>query len=217
VDRDTIRRRGAIVGILDAVARGDIDILVGTQMIAKGHDFPAVTLVGVVSADVGLGIADFRAAERTFQLVTQVVGRAGRGSTPGEAIVQSLYPDHYSLKAAAAQDYDTFYAREIDYRRKLQYPPAVGLVNVVVKHRALETAMADARDLATRVRRAAPGVHVIGPAPAALSKIKDEYRVQVLLKSARRTGMREALLAALAARPELRRRTIVDIDPIAML
>jgi primosomal protein N' (replication factor Y) len=217
VDRDTVRRRGAVVEVVQAVARGEIDILVGTQMIAKGHDFPAVTLVGVVSADVGLGLADFRAAERTFQLVTQVVGRAGRGTTPGEAIVQSLYPDHYSIRAAAAQDYRAFFDREMDYRRKLQYPPVVGLVNVIVKHRSLERAMADAGDLATRVRRGSRGIRVMGPAPAALAKVKDEFRAQIFLKSGQRSAMREALLRALSARPDLRRRTIVDVDPLSVL
>jgi primosomal protein N' (replication factor Y) len=144
VDRDTIRRRGAIARVLSAVARGDIDILVGTQMIAKGHDFPSVTLVGVVSADVGLGLADFRAGERTFQLLTQVVGRAGRGQVAGEAIVQTLYPGHYSVMAAAAQDFAAFYSREIEFRRAMHYPPDVALINVVVKGRSLERAMGDA-------------------------------------------------------------------------
>jgi primosomal protein N' (replication factor Y) len=217
VDRDTVRRRGAVVEVVEAVARGEIDILVGTQMIAKGHDFPAVTLVGVVSADVGLGLADFRAAERTFQLVTQVVGRAGRGTIPGEAIVQSLYPDHYSIRAAAAQDYRAFFDREMDYRRKLQYPPVVGLVNVIVKHRSLERAMADAGDLAARVRRGGRGIRVMGPAPAALARVRDEFRAQIFLKSGRRSAMREALRGALSARPDLRRRTIVDVDPLSVM
>src|SRR5262249_44419133 len=110
VDRDTIRRRGAIAGLLAKFARREIDVLVGTQMIAKGHDFPSVTLVGVISADVGLGIADFRASERTFQLLTQVAGRAGRGEVAGEAVVQTLYPDHYSIRHACRQDYAAFYA-----------------------------------------------------------------------------------------------------------
>jgi len=217
VDRDTVRRRGAVVEVVEAVARGEIDILVGTQMIAKGHDFPAVTLVGVVSADVGLGLADFRAAERTFQLVTQVVGRAGRGTTAGEAIVQSLYPDHYSIRAAAAQDYRAFFDREMDYRRKLQYPPVVGLVNVIVKHRSLERAMADAGDLADRVRRGSRGIRVMGPAPAALARVRDEFRAQIFLKSGQRSVMRDALRRALSARPDLRRRTIVDVDPLSVL
>jgi len=217
VDRDTIRRRGAIARVLRDVARGAIDILVGTQMIAKGHDFPAVTLVGVVSADVGLGLADFRASERTFQLLTQVVGRAGRGETPGEAIVQTLYPDHYAIRAAAAQDYDTFFEREIEFRRQLHYPPAVALVNVVVKGKTFDAAMADAQDLASRVRR--HGVHgkVLGPAPAALAKVRDEFRAQFFLKGTHRRAMRLALTRALDERSELKRKVVVDVDPVTTL
>jgi primosomal protein N' (replication factor Y) len=216
VDRDTVRRRGAISRILGGVRRGELDILVGTQMIAKGHDFPAVTLVGVVSADVGLGLADFRAAERTFQLLTQVVGRAGRGDTAGEAIVQSLYPDHYSVEAAARQDYDMFFARESEFRRAMHYPPAVAMINVVVRSRTLEGAIGDAGDLAARVRAAAVG-RVLGPAPAAVSKIKDEFRAQFFVKGTRRRAMREAVARALAARPDLGRRTIVDVDPVSVI
>jgi len=176
VDRDTIQRRGAMAAVLSRMARGDIDILIGTQMIAKGHDFPSVTLVGVVSADVGLGLADFRASERTFQLITQVVGRAGRGDSRGEAVVQSIYPDHYSIRAAAAQDYRTFFEREIEYRTRLHYPPATSLINVVVKGKTLDRAMADATTLASSIRRSRAGVAIVGPAPAPLSKVKDEYR-----------------------------------------
>src|SRR5262249_47163991 len=123
LDRDSIRRKGALAALLTRFRDGKIDVLVGTQMIAKGHDFPRVTLVGVVSADVGLGLADFRAAERTFQLLTQVAGRAGRGEQPGQAIVQSLYPDHYSIQMACRQDYPSFFERELRFRRAMQYPP----------------------------------------------------------------------------------------------
>ena len=216
VDRDTVRRRGAIARVLQAVANGEIDILVGTQMIAKGHDFPSVTLVGVVSADVGLGLADFRAGERTFQLLTQVIGRAGRGTVRGEAIVQTLYPDHYSVQAAAAQDYQAFRTREIEFRRAMQYPPVVALINVIVKGRTLDGAMGDALDLVKRVRASGIKAKVLGPAPAALSRLKDEYRAQFFIKGHQRRLMREALLAALAARPDLRRRTIVDVDPVTV-
>jgi primosomal protein N' (replication factor Y) len=217
VDRDTTRRRGAIAGVLRGVATGAIDIVVGTQLIAKGHDFPAVTLVGVVSADVGLGLADFRAAERTFQLLTQVVGRAGRGHTPGEAIVQTLYPNHYSIRAAAAQEYDPFYDRELEFRANLQYPPTVALINVVVKGKSLDAALTDAHDLAKRIRH--HGVHgkVLGPAPAALSKIRDEHRAQIFIKGRHRKDMRSALRIALDERPELKRRTIVDVDPVSVI
>jgi len=217
VDRDTIRRRGAIARVLRDVERGAIDVLVGTQMIAKGHDFPAVTLVGVVSADVGLGLADFRAAERTFQLLTQVVGRAGRGDVPGEAIVQTLYPDHYAVRAAAAQDYGAFFERELTFRTSLHYPPVVALINVVVKGRTLEGAMTDAHDLVKRIRVHGPRGSVIGPAPAPLSKIKDEYRAQFFLKGAHRRPMRQALERAFEERPESRRRALVDVDPVGVL
>ncbi len=217
VDRDTIRRRGAIARVLRDVASGAIDILVGTQMIAKGHDFPSVTLVGVVSADVGLGLADFRASERTFQLLTQVVGRAGRGQTPGEALIQTLYPDHYAIRAAAAQDYDTFFEREMQFRRELHYPPVVALINVVVKGRTLEAALGDAQDLVTLVRRHGGHGKVLGPAPAALSKVRDEYRAQFFLKGTHRRAMRQALTRALDERSDLKRKVIVDVDPTSTL
>jgi primosomal protein N' (replication factor Y) len=217
VDRDTIRRRGALARVLRRVALGEIDIVVGTQMIAKGHDFPSVTLAGVIAADVGLGLADFRAAERTFQLLTQVVGRAGRGDAPGQAVVQTLYPDHYAVKAAAAQDYDVFFEQEMKFRSTLQYPPATALINVFVKGTSLEKAMSDAIDLVARVRAHEPRGRVLGPAPAALSKIKDEYRAQFFVKGAHRTAMRTAVERALADRPDLKRRTIVDVDPMSVI
>ena len=222
LDRDSARRKGAIGVLLSRLRDGDIDVLVGTQMIAKGHDFPGVTLVGVVSADVGLGMADFRASERTFQLLTQVAGRAGRGETAGEAIVQTIYPDHYSIQLACRQDYPAFYARELAFRRAMRYPPLVSLVNIVVRSRTLAGAMADAGDIVDRLNRAGPGqqghdVRVLGPAPAPLGKLRGECRVQILMKSANRRAMRESVLAALATRPDLARRVTVDIDPVSVL
>lgn len=217
LDRDTVRRRGAIVDLLRRFAAREIDVLVGTQMIAKGHDFPRVTLVGVVSADVGLGVADFRAAERTFQLLTQVAGRAGRGDMTGEAIVQTLYPGHYSIRHACRQDYVTFFEDEIRYRRAMRYPPAVALVNVVVRARRAGAAMADAAGLAQRLRRRAASFRVLGPAPAPLGRLRGEHRVQLFLKGTHRRAMREALLAAIEADPDLRRRTTIDVDPVTVL
>src|SRR5439155_12248652 len=152
LDRDAIRRKGALNTLLARFRDGEIDILVGTQTIAKGHDFPRVTLVGVVSADVGLGLADFRASERTFQLLTQVAGRAGRGGQRGQAIVQTLYPDHYSIQLACRQDYRAFYERELQFRKTMRYPPLVSLVNTVVRARTFAGAMDDAADLVQRVR-----------------------------------------------------------------
>jgi primosomal protein N' (replication factor Y) len=222
VDRDTIRKRGAITTVLARFAARELDIIVGTQMIAKGHDFPAVTLVGVISADVGLGLADFRAAERTFQLLTQVAGRAGRGEIRGEAIVQTLYPDHYSIRHACRQDYQAFFDEEIAFRRAMRYPPAVALINAVVKARTAPGAMEDAGEIVRALRAAtAPGVappyRVLGPAPAPLSRLKGEHRAQFFIKGTHRAQMRRALLAALDTRPDLKRRTIVDVDPMSVL
>ncbi len=217
VDRDTIRRRGAIAALLARFSAGEIDVLVGTQMIAKGHDFPQVTLVGVVSADVGLGLADFRAGERTFQLLTQVAGRAGRGTIAGEAVVQTIHPTHYSIRHACRQDYLAFYDEEITFRRAMRYPPAVALINGIVKAATLDAALSDAAALVATLRAGGETYRVLGPAPAPLSKIKGEHRAQFFIKGIHRARMRQALLAALAARPDLRRRTIVDIDPVSVL
>ena len=150
-------------------------------MIAKGHDFPSVTLVGVISADVGLGLADFRAAERTFQLLTQVAGRAGRGVLAGEAIVQTLYPTHYSIQHACRQDYPAFYENELTFRRAMRYPPSVALINVIVKARTRQAAMDDAGEIARGLRTPALGAwRVLGPAPAPLGRLKGEHRAQLL-------------------------------------
>jgi primosomal protein N' (replication factor Y) len=217
VDRDTIRKRGAIAALLSRFAAGELDVLVGTQMIAKGHDFPRVTLVGVISADVGLGLADFRAAERTFQLLTQVAGRAGRGEIQGEAIVQTLYPKHYSIRHACRQDYNAFYQDEITFRRGMKYPPVVALVNAVVKARTREGAMEDAGELVSALRTGGESYRVLGPAPAPLSRLKGEYRAQFFIKGTNRPTMRQALQQVLSSRPEIRRRTIVDVDPMSVL
>jgi primosomal protein N' (replication factor Y) len=175
LDRDSVRRRGAAADIL--------------RSMASGHDFPRVTLVGVISADVGLGVADFRAAERTFQLLTQVAGRTGRGAQPGEAIVQTLYPRHYSILHACRQDYDAFFAEELRYRQAMQYPPLTALVNLVVRE----------------------------PDARAVSKVRGESRAQLVLKGSHRAAMREAVDAVLAAQPDLRRRVAADIDPVSIL
>jgi len=219
LDRDAIRRKGALTEILSRFRAGDIDVLVGTQMIAKGHDFPRVTLVGVVSADVGLGLADFRASERTFQLLTQVVGRAGRGDEPGEAIVQTIYPDHYSIQLARHQDYCGFFERELKFRQQMRYPPFQSLVNTIVRSRTFAGAMDDAADVARRVREGADaaGVRVLGPAPAPLGRLRGEYRAQLLTKGSNRTRMRVLLQSAIAARPDLDRRITVDVDPVSVL
>jgi len=217
VDRDTIRRRGALVSLLARFAAGDLDVLVGTQMIAKGHDFPRVTLVGVISADVGLGLADFRASERTFQLLTQVAGRAGRGDLHGQAIIQTLYPNHYSIRHACRQDYGGFFNDEIAFRRAMRYPPAVALVNVIVKGRTLDAAMQDAGEVVRALRWGGAPYKVLGPATAPLSRLKGEHRAQFFIKGTHRAAMRQALITVLEERPEIRRRAIVDVDPMSVL
>ena len=217
VDRDTIRRRGAITSLLARFGAGEVDILVGTQMIAKGHDFPKVTLVGVISADVGLSVADFRAAERTFQLLTQVAGRAGRGVVRGEAIVQTLHPDHYSIRHACRQDYSSFYTDEITFRRSMRYPPTIALINVVIRGRTLDVAMQDAGELVRALRFGGEPYRVLGPATAPLSRLKGEHRAQFFIKGTHRGAMRKALLTALQSRPEIRRRTSIDVDPVSVL
>jgi len=220
LDRDAIRRKGALDALLTKFGAGEIDVLVGTQMIAKGHDFPRVTLVGVVSADVGLGVADFRASERTFQLLTQVAGRAGRGEQLGEAIVQTLYPDHYSIQLACKQDYPAFYEREIHFRKTMRYPPLVSMINTVVRARTFTAAIDDADDVVQKLRRAAGergDIRVLGPAPAPLGKLRGEYRAQLLIKGTNRKRLRDALLQAIATRPDLQKRVVVDVDPLSVL
>jgi primosomal protein N' (replication factor Y) len=219
VDRDSVRRKGALASLLSRFAAADLDVLVGTQMIAKGHDFPGVTLVGVISADVGLGLADFRAAERTFQLLTQVAGRAGRGERPGEAVIQTLYPEHYSVRLACSQDYVGFFEKEINFRRGMRYPPLVAMVNTVVRGRTFDDAMQTAAELVRRLDAGAPagGFTILGPAPAPLARLRGEHRVQFFLKGTRRAEMRQALRSVLAEMPEVRRRVTVDVDPLNVL
>ena len=216
LDRDTARRRGAVQRLLRRFARREIDVLVGTQMVAKGHDFPAVTLVGVISADVGLGLADFRAAERTFQLLTQVAGRAGRGELPGEAIVQTFHPGHYSIEHACRQAYEPFFEAEMRFRRGMRYPPLLAMVNVVVRADTFARAMEEAAGLAADMRGARGGYEVLGPAPAPITRLKGEHRAQIFLKGTRRRPLRAAVQAALERRPALRRRVTVDVDPLTV-
>ncbi|HZM49183.1 MAG TPA: primosomal protein N', partial [Vicinamibacteria bacterium] len=219
LDRDLAVRRGAVARVLASFEAGETDILVGTQMIAKGHDFPRVTLVGVVDADVGLGLPDFRAAERTFQLLTQVAGRAGRADLPGEVILQSHLPDHYALQYACAQDYDAFYGREMEFRRTMAYPPAAALVNIVLRAKEQAEGAAAADVLAARLRAQARGnFRVLGPAFAPLARLRQEHRFQVLLKG-RRKAMRDAVREALVERyGDVRWPGVaVDVDPVTIM
>jgi primosomal protein N' (replication factor Y) len=221
LDRDTVRGRGTMGEALTRMERGDVDVLLGTQMIAKGHDFPNVTLVGVVGADALLGMPDFRAGERTFQLLSQVAGRSGRGTIAGEVVLQAWDPQHHAVRAAAAHDYAGFAARELEYRRTMRYPPFAALAAILVKDRKPERAHAGAAEVAAALRRqASAGLHVLGPAPAPLERLRGEHRVQVLVKAAGRKALQAALqemLADLDRRRERIERLVIDVDPVSVL
>ncbi len=222
LDRDTTRRRGAFEKLLGEFATGEIDLMVGTQMIAKGHDFHNVTLVCVVSVDAGLGMPDFRSGERTFQLLTQVAGRAGRGEKAGRVIIQSYHTEHYALEFAREQNYEKFYDHEINFRRNMRYPPFTALINVLVKHSEFTKAASLATDLARSIKTAdAENVlRVLGPAPAPIARLKGEHRLQVLIKTRYRREAREALDAAMLklkeAGEDLRMAT-VEVDPVSLM
>lgn len=221
LDRDTARTREAYAKVLGAFARGELDILVGTQMVAKGHDFQRVTLVGVLGADRALAVPDFRAAERAFQLLTQVAGRAGRGALAGRVLVESYHPEHYAIRHAARQDYPGFFEQELRFRRLMQYPPFTALANVVVRDRNLERVVMWTRALAAFLARSAPqGLKVLGPAPAPLARLRREHRYQFLLKSPRRSLLGQTLGDAMefCAQKEIPERAVlVDVDPVSLL
>ncbi|HMT08066.1 MAG TPA: primosomal protein N' [Pyrinomonadaceae bacterium] len=222
VDRDTMAHKGELDRVLLDFANGRIDMLVGTQMIAKGHDFPNVTLVGVIGIDIGLGLPDLRSAERTFQLVTQVAGRSGRGEKPGRVLIQTYYPDHYALRHALAQDYLGFYKEEIRFRERLAYPPFVVLASILIKHRDLSYASKQANTLRRCLDESNTDrtARILGPAPASLSRLKNEFRLQMILKASSRRHLRERLDIAIesAERNGCDLRTInVEIDPVNLM
>jgi primosomal protein N' (replication factor Y) (superfamily II helicase) len=220
LDRDSTRGKGAVEQILDSFRDGAIDILVGTQMIAKGHDIPNVTLVGVVLADIGLSMPDFRAAERSFQLLTQAAGRAGRGSTPGRVVIQTLNPDHYAVRFAAQHDYEGFYKKEMEFRKWLRYPPFAALANVLVRAQRQEDALRMATQLSFVLNPPPEGIRVMGPAEAPVPRLKDEFRFQILLKAAKRPVLREVLqgLRQFAEKEKWGATALViDVDPISLM
>ncbi|MBV8553292.1 MAG: primosomal protein N' [Acidobacteriaceae bacterium] len=220
LDRDSASAKGAFETILQNFRDGDIDLLVGTQMIAKGHDIPNVTLVGVVLADIGLSMPDFRSAERSFQLLTQAAGRAGRGETPGRVLIQTLNPDHYAIRFAAEQDYEGFYKKEIEFRRWLRYPPFAACANVVVRAEKQEEAFRMASLLGAALNPAPEGVRVMGPAEAPVLRLKNEFRYQILLKAAKRSVLRSVLqdLRTLADKERWKATALViDVDPISLM
>jgi primosomal protein N' (replication factor Y) len=217
MDRDTVSSRKDYERILFAMRSGEYDILVGTQMIAKGHDIPNVTFVGILNADIGLGMPDFRAAERTFQLLTQAAGRAGRGEIPGRVLIQTVNPEHYAVRFAAAQDYASFYRKEMEFRTVMRYPPLAALANVVFRHEIQDEALRMASEAAAKFFEPAPeGVRVLGPAEAPVPRLKREYRYQMLLKSPGRQKLND-LLRKLRDHAEVSKwpvtSLVIDVDP----
>jgi primosomal protein N' (replication factor Y) len=223
LDRDTTARRSTYEQAILRFGAGELDMLVGTQMIAKGHDFPNVTLVGVVSVDAGLALPDFRSAERAFQLITQVAGRAGRGDLPGRVLIQTYHPHHYALRHACAQDFDAFFDEEINYRKNLSYPPFVALASLLVHGEDLTRVQATAAELrrALDEANAERHVRVLGPAPAPLARLRGEHRVQILLKSRSRPRLRTLIEMALGEAARIPGCDVgsvnVEIDPVNLM
>ena len=221
LDRDTVRGREDFERALNALNEGELDMLVGTQMIAKGHDVHGVTLVGVVGADAALGLPDFRAAERTFQLLTQVAGRAGRGESPGKVVLQTYFPDHYAVQFAAHHDFAGFYDKELQFRSWMHYPPYSAIANVVVRSEKLDEALAWSGELGRWFEKTRhEGIRVLGPAAAPILRLKRDYRYHFILKSPSREKMNALLrkmLAEAAARKIPRTQVIVDVDAVWLM
>ena len=213
-DSDTASNAASHAGLLDAFESGEADIMVGTQMIAKGLDLPSVTLVGVILADLGLNLPDFRAPERTFQLLTQVAGRTGRGGTRGEVLIQTYQPDHYSIRAAALQDYPAFYREEMEYRRERGNPPLTRLVRLLFGHTEVASARNEAQRMATNLRKIArewdmQDVDVVGPAPGYPPRLRGAWRWHVFIRAINPQVLLDKV--------EIPPMWIVDVDPVNVI
>ncbi|MDT8068866.1 MAG: primosomal protein N' [Terriglobia bacterium] len=221
MDRDTVRGHDDFERILTAFQAGEIDLLVGTQMIAKGHDVHGVTLVGVVGADTALSLPDFRAAERTFQLLTQVAGRAGRGTTPGKVVLQTYFPDHYAVQFAAAHDFAGFYDKELRFRGWMHYPPFTALANVLVRSDKLDDAMNYSGILGRWFEsQSKDRIRVLGPAAAPIVRLKRDYRYHFLLKSPSREKLNALLRAMLQHAGKMkipRTNVVIDVDAVTLM
>ena len=221
LDRDTVRGRDDFERVLGALDAGELDLLVGTQMIAKGHDVHGVTLVGVVGADMALGMPDFRAAERTFQLLTQVAGRAGRGGVPGKVVLQTFFPDHYAVQYAAQHDFTGFYDKELRFRSWMHYPPYSALANVLVRSNKLDEALRWSGRIGKWFDKTRhEGIRVLGPAAAPILRLKQDYRYHFVLKSPSReklNGLLRAMLAHAMSEKIPRTQVIVDVDALWLM
>jgi primosomal protein N' (replication factor Y) (superfamily II helicase) len=221
LDRDTVKGREDFERALNALNEGELDMLVGTQMIAKGHDIHGVTLVGVVGADMALSLPDFRAAERTFQLLTQVAGRAGRGQSPGKVVLQTYFPDHYAVQFAARHDFAGFYDKELQFRAWMHYPPYNAIANVLIRSEKLDEALTWSGEFGRWFEKTRhEGIRVLGPAAAPIVRLKRDYRYHFILKSPSREKMNallRAMLAEAAARKIPRTQVIVDVDAVWLM
>jgi len=217
LDRDTIRRRDGLARTLGAFASGEVQVLVGTQMVAKGHHFPNVTLTGVISADAMLGLPDFRSGERTFQLLTQLAGRSGRGEKAGRVVIQTYYPDHPAVLHACRHDTASFLAEELTYRRAFAYPPVVRMAVVRFEARAADLARRAAEEAARKAQPLPPGVRLRGPAPAPLERIREHWRWQLLISAPDRELLRATLAAVESAPMAAQVRRVIDVDPLSTL
>jgi primosomal protein N' (replication factor Y) len=227
MDRDTTMRKGALLAILKGLRERRIDILIGTQMVAKGHDFPFITLVGIICADLSLSLPDFRAGERTFQILAQVAGRAGRGESPGRVILQTYNPDHFSVAAARQQDFEAFYRQEIEFRKALQYPPFSRLIQIRISGRDKTAAAGLTETVGRRCRQLIASqpifaqVELLGPAEAPLFRIADNYRWQLLLKAPQADALHrlvnDLLFGAQAIKGTSEIKVQVDVDPLFLM
>ena len=219
-DRDSTRKTGSIARILSRFAMHEIDILVGTQMLAKGHDFPRITLVGVIGADSGIGVPDFRASERLYQLITQVAGRSGRGREPGLVILQTYHPEHYAIRSAMDQSYQEFYEKEIRFRRLLQFPPFMSLANIIFSGKDSSRTLAEAREFAKLLLAfKTESMKLTGPAIAPLARLRGMNRFQILIKSSSRKTLRDAIGNALERYKSESKHTsqiTIDVDPYSL-
>jgi primosomal protein N' (replication factor Y) len=217
-DRDTIAKKGAHEAIYGAFKDGKADVLIGTQMVTKGMDIANVTLVAAVLADTALSMPDFRAAEHTFQLLTQVAGRAGRYQKPGKVIIQTYNPDHFVIQAAARHDYEMFFKEEIKVREEAGFPPFSELINILVMSQESKTAERTANDLQKFLAKRLKAEEVLGPVPAAIPKLKGMYRFQILLKGKGLDRLQSALrqsLQKLVIPKDVR--VVVDVEPMDIL
>jgi primosomal protein N' (replication factor Y) len=220
LDRDSTRKKGSLVKILERFRMHETRALIGTQMLSKGHHFPNVTLTGVLNADSILGYPDFRSAEKTFYLLTQVAGRAGRGELRGRVMIQTAFPTHYAIQHATRHDYEAFYASEIQFRKTFHYPPVTSMIALLFRGSKADLVARAATECGSMLEEAVEplaGTRIQGPAPAPLARIKGVYRYQILVRSPQRVALRRAVEGVVVGRKWRGVDVAIDVDPINIL